>query len=162
MRRLFLCLVILTSLNISIKLEAKEVIQIPDNVKASCEKWGEEYGICPEILEAVCWHETRCKAELENEGCVGITQINPKYHKASMELLGIDDLYDYDQNIHLCAYTLHEYSQQEEDLYYALMCWNSGSTRGKKLFEQGRFTKYAIQVAEESYTLEQMNGKVGW
>lgn len=149
----FICLLSVESL-------AKEQIVIPSKIETSCEKWGEEYGVCPELLEAICWHETRCKAEAENEGCIGITQINPKYFEASMKQLGINDLYDYDQNIRLCAYTLIEYSKQEEDLYYALMCWNSGSTKGKKLFEQGKFTKYAIQVSEESYELERMHGKV--
>lgn len=142
-----------------VKTEAKETIQIPDEIQESCEKYGDEYGICPELLEAMCWHETRCRAELESGGCIGITQINPKYHKASMELLNITDLKDYDQNIHLCAYTIRQYADENEDLYFVLMCWNSGSTKGKKLYDQGKFTKYAIQVSEESYAIERLHGK---
>ena len=108
MRTLFLCL--LTSITLSgVKGTSQgEQIQIPIDIQESCEKWGNEYDICPELLEAMCWHETRCRAGLENAGCVGITQINPKFHKSGMELLGIDDLYDYDQNIHLCAYTIRQ------------------------------------------------------
>ena len=89
-----------------------------------------------------------------------IVRANPKYHKASMELLDITDLTDYDQNIHLCAYTLSEYAKENEDLYCVLMMWNSGSTRGKQLFEQGRFTRYAVEVSEQSRKLEEMHGKV--
>ena len=139
------------------KVEAKETITIPDEVRESCEKWGKEYEICPELLEAMCWHETRCRAELENEGCLGMTQINPKYFKDTMALLGVDDLYDYDQNIHVCAYTIAEYAKQENDLYCVLMMWNCGSSRGKKLFYQGVFTNYAREVSEESAELEELH-----
>ena len=139
--------------------KVNEQIVIPQEVIESCEHWGDEYDICPEVLEAMCWHETRCRPELENAGCKGITQINPAYHKAAMEKLGIDDLFNYDQNIHLCAYTIRQYADEEEDLYYVLMCWNSGSTKGKRLFEEGKFTKYAIEVSNESWTLERQHGK---
>ena len=76
-----------------------------------------------------------------------------------MDLLGVDDLLDYDQNIHVCAYTIAEYAKQEDDLYCVLMMWNCGSSRGRKLFYQDVFTKYAIEVSEESYTIERMHGK---
>lgn len=140
-------------------VEAKETITIPDGVRESCEKWGEEYGICPELLEAMCWHETRCKAEATNGNCIGITQINPKFHRATMELLEVTDLTDYNQNIHVCAYTIAEYAKQENDLYCVLMMWNCGSSRGRQLFYQDVFTRYAKEVSEESYELERMAGK---
>lgn len=138
---------------------AKEVITIPKDVEASCEYWAEEYEICPELIEAMCWHETRCRSNLKNGNCIGITQINPNYHSAEMEELGITDLYDADQNIHLCAYMIRQYANENEDLYYVLMCWNSGSTKGKKLFDKGIYTKYAIEVTEESAKLERLHGK---
>ena len=153
MRPLFLCLLSLATLT-SIPKSKPESIVIPQEVQESCEHWGEEYEICPELLEAMCWHETRCRANLENGGCIGITQINPKYHKESMNLLGIDDLYDEDQNIQLCAYTIRQFADEEEDLYCVLMMWNSGSTKGKKLFNEGKYTSYAKKVSEEAHELE--------
>ena len=134
--------------------QAKEVIKIPQEVIESCERWGEDYNVSPELLEAMCWHETRCRSNLENGGCYGMTQINPKYHSGTMKLLGVTDLTDYDQNIHVCAYTIAEYAKQEEDLYCVLMMWNSGSTKGKNLFEKGIFTKYAKEVSENAHELE--------
>lgn len=153
---LFFCLV---SLIFETASMAKEQILIPDDVVEICEKYGQEYEICPELLEAMCWHETRCRGNLTNGGCVGITQINPKYHKAEMELLGITDLTDNEQNIHLCAYIIKQFANEDEDLYYVLMKWNCGTTRAKKLWEQGKTTKYAKEVSEESATLERMHGK---
>lgn len=141
--------------------QAKEVIKIPQEVIESCERWGEEYNVSPELLEAMCWHETRCRSNLENGGCYGMTQINPKYHSGTMKLLGVTDLTDYDQNIHVCAYTIAEYAKQEEDLYCVLMMWNCGSSRGKKLYYKEKFTDYAKEVAEEARKLEEMHGKIG-
>lgn len=141
--------------------QAKEVIKIPQEVIESCERWGEEYNVSPELLEAMCWHETRCRSNLENGGCYGMTQINPKYHNGTMKLLGVTDLTDYDQNIHVCAYTIAEYAKQEEDLYCVLMMWNCGSSRGKELYYKEKFTNYAKEVAEEARKLEEMHGKIG-
>lgn len=155
----FLCTLSLICLMNTSKVYAKEEIVIPDVVRASCEKWGEEYEICPELLEAICWHETRCRSDLENGGCLGMCQINPKYHKAEMEMLGINNLYDFDQNIHLCAQIIKDLSQKNEDLYYVLMCYNCGSTRGAELFNEGKFTRYAKEVTEQSAELERKHGK---
>lgn len=163
MKRLILLMLTTITLATCFKVEAqaKEIIRIPQEVVKSCEKWGDEYGICPELLEAMCWHETRCRSNLENGGCLGMTQINPKFHKETMELLGVTDLTDYDQNIHVCAYTIAEYAKQEEDLYCVLMMWNCGSNRGRELFYKDVFTTYAKEVSEESRKLEEMHGKIG-
>lgn len=161
MKRLILLMLTAITLTTCFKVdaEAKEEIKIPQEVRESCEKWGEEYGICPELLEAMCWHETRCRSNLENGGCYGMTQINPKYHKETMDLLGVTDLTDYDQNIHVCAYTIAEYSKEENDLYCVLMMWNCGYNRGRNLFYKDVFTNYAKEVSQESYELERLHGK---
>ena len=153
-KRLTIAFVIAGLLISNIKSEAKEQVNIPNEIRESCEKWGKEYEICPEVLEAMCWQETRCRPELDNGSCYGITQINPKFHRATMDKLGIDDLYDYDQNIHVCAYTIRQYANDTEDLYCVLMMWNCGSSKGKRLYEQGKFTSYAKQVSEISHDLE--------
>lgn len=154
MRTLFLSLLSLVTITTTPITKPKEEVIIPIEIQESCEKWGKEYEICPELLEAICWQETRCRPELDNENCYGITQINPKYFKKIMDSLGVDDLYDYDQNIHVCAYTIRQYADEEEDLYCVLMMWNSGSSRGKTLFEQGKYTSYAKEVTETAHELE--------
>lgn len=161
MKRLILLMLTAITLTTCFKVdaEAKEEIKIPQEVRESCEKWGEEYGICPELLEAMCWHETRCRSNLENGGCYGMTQINPKYHKDTMDLLGVDDLTDYDQNIQVCAYTIRQYANEEDDLYCVLMMWNCGYSRGRNLFYKDVFTSYAKEVSQESYELERLHGK---
>lgn len=140
-------------------VQAKEDIVIPEDVIEICEKYGTEYEISPEFLEAICWQETRCRAKLENAGCKGMCQINERFHKSEMELLGIDDLYDAEQNIHLCAYIIRQLANENDDPYYVLMCYNCGSSRGKRLFNQGKFTRYAKEVCENSALLERKHNK---
>lgn len=43
---------------------AKEDVVIPPSVRMCCDYWGKQYGICSELLQSICWHETRCRAEL--------------------------------------------------------------------------------------------------
>ena len=54
----FLCTLSLICLMNTSKVYAKEEIVIPDVVRASCEKWGEEYGwliYCSFIFMNIIW-----------------------------------------------------------------------------------------------------------
>lgn len=158
---LFLCFIILISLELfKIDAKAQETVTIPEDIQQFCIKYGEEYEICPTLLMAMCWHESRCKP---NVGTTykGLTQINQKYFKGAMDLLGVTDLYDAESNIKVCAYTLSKYREDANDVYYVLMCWNSGSTRAKKLFNQGLVTRYAIKVDATSQLLQERMEKDG-
>jgi hypothetical protein len=49
---------------------------IPQSQIDLCESLGEEYGICPELLEAIIENESSGKMEATNGSCYGICQIN--------------------------------------------------------------------------------------
>lgn len=138
----------------STNVSAKETITIPDDVREYCIKYAEEYELSPYLLMSICWQETRCRANLENAGCKGMCQISEKYHKSEMELLDLNDLFDAEQNIQLCAYIIKQLSDKNDDEYYILMCYNCGSSRGKKLYKQGIRTKYAKTVITNSEYLK--------
>ena len=53
-------------------------IDAPDDVKEICEKYGAEYDICPELLEAICWNESRYTVKITAGTCKGIMQIYGK------------------------------------------------------------------------------------
>lgn len=38
--------------------------EIPKEVEEACIKYGEAYDICPELLEAICYEESRYKADV--------------------------------------------------------------------------------------------------
>jgi hypothetical protein len=63
----------------------ENLVDIPLEVEETCEKYGEKYNICPEILEAICWRESRCTANAKNGLCRGIMQVNEKVHKDRMK-----------------------------------------------------------------------------
>lgn len=153
---LFFLTLCLISLIFPTNVSAKETVTIPDDVKEYCEKYAEEYDLSPYLLMSICWQETRCRANLENAGCKGMCQISERYHKGEMELLGLDDLFDAEQNIHLCAYIVKQLSDKNSDEYYILMCYNCGSGRGKKLYKQGVRTKYAKTVIANSEYLREV------
>ena len=49
---------------------------IPQSQIDLCESLGAEYGICPELLEAIIEKESSGKMEAKNGSCYGICQIN--------------------------------------------------------------------------------------
>lgn len=130
---------------------------IPEEVKASCEKWGKEYNICPELLESLAYQESRFVSDIESKdgSCIGICQINPKWHKDRMKRLGVTDLKDADQNIHVAADYLSElFEEFEGDVDYLLMAYN-----GDSRWKSGYVSKYAKEILERSAQYEQLHDR---
>lgn len=117
----------------------------------------EDYGICPELVCAIIWRESRWQ-NVNSKNCIGFMQINPKWHAERMERLGVDDLTDEEQNILVGIDYLAELFEKDSDLYWVLMTYNGSSNVNKKI-EQGKITNYAISVSEISEQFERDNGK---
>lgn len=158
MRKVFLVLIF--ALLISIKVYANDDTYISDTAYNACVKYGEKYNICPEFLMAIIEDESGGQADAENDGCVGLMQINAKWHKERMTRLGVTDLYDEEQNIHVAADYLSELFEKYEDVYMVLMCYNMGEYRAQKLFDKGIYeSKYAASICERAEELERLHGK---
>lgn len=114
---------------------------IPEEVQLAAEKWGAEYYIVPEILEAMAFYESTYRAEVDNGNCKGLMQINIKFHKDRMEKLGITDIHDADQNMHLAADYLAELRRQNPEIEDVLKKY-SGSTTDK-------YSNKVLKLAEE-------------
>lgn len=133
---------------------------ISEEIQTVCIKYGEEYGICPELLMAVIEKESSGRPEVvSGMGCVGLMQINPKYHTERMERLGVTDLTDIDGNVHMGTDYLVELFKEHGDIYLVLMCYNMGESRAKKLYEAGEYSDYAVSIAQRSAELEMLHGK---
>ena len=140
----------------------KEVVElvddgIPKEVKEACEKYGKEYNICPELLESLAYQESRFIADVVSAdgACIGLCQVNPKWHKARMKRLGVTDLTDIDQNVHVAADYLAElFEEFDGDVDYLLMAYN-GDSRWKK----GIVSKFSTEILERSMEYEQLHGK---
>ena len=72
---------------------------IPASQQIICEKVGEKYSICPELLEAMIERESSGQTNVSNGACIGLMQVNRKYHTKRMQELGYQNLWDEQANI---------------------------------------------------------------
>lgn len=123
------------------------------------EEYAEEYGICPELLEAICYCESGGKQyEKSSAGCVGLFQIMVKYSDYTEE-----ELYDKRINCQECCEELmHDIEILEtEDLDVILTAYNTGaySKATKNALNGSGGNSYAKKVMRMSEMLEEIHGK---
>lgn len=138
------------------KTKASE--ELPAEVQEACEYWGDYYNICPELLESICYHETRYWSDAENGPCRGIMQINEPCHQDRMKELGVTDLFNYDQNIEVGADYLAELFETYEDVAVVIMMYHGESNAVEKA-NSGRLSKYCKNILKKSEELERDHGK---
>ena len=117
-----------------------------------CEEVGEEYAICPEILMALIERESSGHADAQNGSCKGLCQVSERWHSGRMDKLGIDDIYDPESNIRLCADYLTEMGAEYQDIAIVL-----GRYHGESHPEiVSTYTEWILERSEE---LERAHGK---
>lgn len=146
------------SILIIMDVHAEEQVIVPEDVKEISIELGEAYNICPELIQAICWRESRFQPDVENGGCVGIMQVSPKWHKERMDRLGVTDLTDTRQNMTVAVDYLSELIKDEEDMEEALMRYH-GESRIQERLDAGEMSAYVESVLTLSAELEQRNGK---
>ena len=149
-------LIVFTFVAIPIKATSK----VPKEVKAACEKWGEEYGICAELLESIAYEESRYTADITSKdgSCHGLMQIRKASHKQRMKNLGVTDLHDLDSNVQVATDYLAELFEEYEEVSTVLMIYH-GEKDAVRKGEQGIVSKYAKKVLKRSEALERQHGK---
>mgnify|MGYP002763382783 CR=1 FL=1 len=128
---------------------------IPEEIQNVCVKYGEEYGICPELLMAMVEKESSGRPDAENGGCKGLMQISDRWHTDRMKRLGVTDIYDVDGNIHVGADYLSELFARYEDVGIVLMVYHGEKDAANK----EKLSSYADWILTRSAELERMNGK---
>lgn len=128
---------------------------IPLEEQEACVKYGEEYGICPELLMAMIERESSGRPDVENGGCKGLMQISDRWHKDRMERLEVTDIYDVDGNIHVGADYLAELFGKYEDVGIVLMVYHGEKDAANK----EKLSSYADWILTRSAELERWNGK---
>lgn len=124
----------------------------------ACIKYGEEYGICPELLMAIIETESCGERYAENGSCKGLMQISAKWHKDRMKHLGVTDIYDIDGNIHVGADYLSELFEEYGEAATVLMVWH-GEENAVSNAEKGIISEYADKILQRSAELERVHGK---
>ncbi len=159
MKRMRIILLITVMLLIPSRAVQATPMQVPEDVKQLSVELGEQYNICPELIQAVCFKESSFDPRAENGGCIGIMQVNPAWHKDRMERLGVTDLYDVRQNMMTGVDYLHELSEEHEDISIALMRYNGDSSAEDVENGTGDVSEYADSILLLSEELERENGK---
>ncbi len=151
-------LTIICSLLIAATVKAEEKVEVPEEIREISEELGSQYNICPELIQAICWRESRFREDAEGTGCIGIMQVAEKWHKERMKRLGVTDLKDARQNMTVAVDYLSELVKDGEDMEEALMRYHGESNIEQKL-ESGEMSEYVEQILEISAILERQNGK---
>lgn len=136
------------------EVSAEEKVEVPEAVIELSEEIGERYCICPELLQAMAWRESRFNPEAVNGSCIGIMQVSERWHRDRMERLGVTDLTDMRQNMLVATDYLAELAKKHGDLDIVLMVYNGDSRAGT-----GIVSEYAESIMALSAELEQLNGK---
>lgn len=131
---------------------------LSDEIISYCDDIGQEYCIAPELLESIIITESMGKADAENDGCIGLMQINEKWHKDRMKHLMVDDLYDPYSNILVGADYIMELADKYGDVALVLMVFH-GEKEALEKNEQGIISDYAKEILERSEFLEREHGK---
>ena len=128
-------------------------------INVICEEVGNEYCICPELLEAMCQVESNNNPNaVGKDGDTGLMQIIPRCHVVEMKELGVTNLKNPEQNIEVGALYLSELFEKYGDLPLVLMKYN-GVRNAYELNENGKFTDYSNKIMELSQQLEREHGK---
>lgn len=131
---------------------------ISDTAKEACIEYGEQYGICPELLMAVIEVESRGRPDVKNGLCCGLMQISVKWHTDRMERLGVTDIFDERGNILVGVDYLAELFEKYHEASLVLDIYN-GNSKAQENYENGILSDYARSVLERSAELEILHGK---
>lgn len=133
---------------------------IPAEVQEAARKYGEAYGITPELLMAMAFYESSYDPEAVGGECLGLLQVNPRWHQNRMARLGVTEegLFTVDGCMAVGADYLAELLAGTDNIAYALMRYNGDSrAEAYRRCECGmsgyaeRILKLAGELAEKSH-----------
>lgn len=134
---------------------------ISPEAHAACIKYGIQYGITPELLMAIIETESEGKPTAYNvSSASGLMQVSVKWHGERMQRLGITNIFDTDQNIHLATDYLAELKDQHGNMELVLMTYNMGYSKASKLYNQGKVSQYARDIIDRSNDLVMLHSSV--
>lgn len=145
-------MLVLVSISVStLSSENKEFVR-PDLIPV-IEEISEEYGVSPELVEAMIETESCGISTVSNGSCYGLMQVSTRWHADRAARLGVDIRSDYG-NIKTGIDYLMELAEDDDDLFYVLATYN-----GQSGASPGRANGYASKILERAYELETVHGK---
>ena len=135
---------------------------IPSDIRKYCELVGTEYNICPELLEAMAYNESRFIPTVRNGKCYGLMQVNVKVHAARIEKYEwtSDDMYDPYRNLMVAADYLKELYDTYGDENPIVLSIYSGNWKAvAKYKEYGILSDYVRTILDKSAEYERLHDK---
>lgn len=124
------------------KIEPKVVSNIQIDVKGISNEMIDDIaiksGVDPAIVKAIIKEESNGNpgAVGDNGESIGLMQIQPRWHRAKMEELGIVNLYDAQENVILGCAILSDLYDKYGNYEDALSVYNSGNTEDGKAYAE--------------------------
>lgn len=164
---LFIFLILSSSINVSAKgalyTSPDQEDGIPQDIREICEEVGEEYNICPELLEAIAYHESRFKEDVKNGSHYGLCQVNVNIHKFRMDKFGYtkDDMLTAYPNIKVAADYLSDlYEIYGDDNPVVLSLYAGfGQSAVNDYLQTGHMTRCVENILAISADYERKHGK---
>lgn len=135
---------------------------IPEEIRLDCEDVGAQFGICPELLEAMAYNESRFIPTVRNGKHYGLMQVNVKIHAERLEKYGYteDDMFDPYKNLIVAADYLHELYETYGDENPIILSIYSGNWKAVSTYkEYGFMSVYVEDVLKRSAHYERLHNK---
>lgn len=138
----------------------QEVDGIPTEITQYAEIIGNEFNICPELLEAIAFYESSYDPTVTNGNCKGLMQVNPTVHRLRFEEAGWATS-DWDNayiNMYIAADYLSELFEKYEDVGIVLGVYH-GESNAVENGKTGNLSSYTKKILKRSEELERAHGK---
>ena len=135
---------------------------IPKDLRQYFEVVGKEFDICPELLEAMAYRESRFIPTVKNGKHYGLMQINVKVHADRIAKYGWteEDMFDPYRNLMIAADYLAELYEQYGDDNPLVLNVYSGNWKAIQAYkENGFLNSYVKDVLDRSAEYERIHGK---
>ena len=135
---------------------------IPDELDEIFQRVAAEYKICPELMEAMAYRESRFIPTVKSGNHYGLMQINVKIHADRINKFGwtSEDMYDPEKNITVAADFLSELYETYGDDTPIVLGVYSGNWKSVSYYkETGIMCSYVRDVLSRSAGYERIHGK---
>lgn len=135
---------------------------IPSNIREYCDLVGTEYNICPELLEAMAYNESRFIPTVTNGKCYGLMQVNVKVHADRIAKYDWteEDMYDPYKNLMVAADYLKELYDTYGDDNPIVLSIYSGDWKAVTMYkEYGFLSEYVQTILDRSAKYERLHDK---
>lgn len=133
--------------------EKNDNVPLSDEEQRVAREIADKYEVEVELLYAIMYAESGYDASARsyNGSSIGIMQINRINAGWLRDMLGINDLYDYRQNVTAGAAIISDLIDRYGDVGRALVCYKYGEAGAARLWAQGKDDHFYKEKVKEEY-----------